>query len=156
MGYIAGHRDLGEGSWVRQVCFIIFINIIISWGYLTIGIGLCCCCCCLVVIWSYWDQLFSSSSSSSSPSCHFLWLYNYFLYSHMDFSNPNIRICYFVLIIGWEEGKSFNKPNILPLLYMIRCLSVIRVYIFIFHSCMVWSLIIPNVHAEIAVYFSYS
>ena len=48
----------------------------------------------------------------------------------MDFSNPNIRICYFVLIIGWEEGKSFNISNILSLPYMIMCLSVTCIYIF--------------------------
>ena len=50
----------------------------------------------------------------------------------MGFSNPNIRICYFALIIGQEEGKSFNISNILPLPYMIRCLSVMCIYIFSF------------------------
>ena len=48
----------------------------------------------------------------------------------MDFSNLNIRICYFVLMVSREEGKSFNKPNILSLPYMIMCLSVTCIYIF--------------------------
>ena len=64
----------------------------------------------------------------------------------MGFSNPNIRICYFALIIGQEEGKSFNKSNILSLPYMIRCLSVIYIFSFLMFILMpLFTLLIPGV-----------